>query len=184
MQTYRGRSRIFFAFFIFMGGMLINDHVHAGSPTLSIHSAGFDANAPIPVVYTCSGENKSPALVWTGAPTGTQSYALIVEDPDAPAGTFIHWVVYNLPARVSGLPMGVPQTPTIPGGGTQGLNGRGEIGYHGPCPPPGPAHHYHFRLFALDETTDLKPGTDQAELKRAIAGHVIAQGDLVGTFAR
>jgi Raf kinase inhibitor-like YbhB/YbcL family protein len=184
MQIQRRQSIILFCLVVLMCALSIAGEAQTASPNLLIKSAGFDANAPIPAVYTCSGENKSPALAWTGEPAGTRSYALIVEDPDAPGGTFIHWVAYNLPATVTALPMGVPKTPTIAGGGVQGVNGRGEIGYHGPCPPPGPAHHYHFRLYALDATLDLKAGADDATVKSAMAGHVIARGDLVGTFAR
>ncbi|MBF6559171.1 MAG: YbhB/YbcL family Raf kinase inhibitor-like protein [Candidatus Binataceae bacterium] len=184
MQTLRSGGVLFASFFIFIGVVASLCPAETAAPALLIHSSGFDANAPIPAVYTCSGENKSPGLTWTEGPSDTASFALLVEDPDAPGGIFIHWVVYNLPARRTVLPAGVAIAPTIAGGGVQGMNQRGEIGYHGPCPPPGRAHHYNFRLYALDTTLDLKPGVDAATLKRAMAGHVLARGDLIGTFAR
>jgi Raf kinase inhibitor-like YbhB/YbcL family protein len=128
-------------------------------------------------------------LTWSNAPQATKSFALIVEDPDAPGGTFIHWVAYNISAQTNSLPAGVPQTVEIAGGGKNGINSFDHIGYNGPCPPPGKSHHYHFRLFALDsmlnpgdkpDTAAYKP--DAAALESAMKGHVLATAELVGTF--
>jgi Raf kinase inhibitor-like YbhB/YbcL family protein len=158
--------------------------VRAGASELSIQSTSFVANGPIPVAYTCSGEDKSPALAWSGVPTATKSMALIVRDPDAPMGSYVHWVIYNLPANVTELPAGLPTTATVENGALQGVSSSGTSGYHGPCPPPGPAHHYHFRLCALDVDLSLAAGASADEVEQAIKGHVLASADLIGTFAR
>jgi Raf kinase inhibitor-like YbhB/YbcL family protein len=164
--------------------LLIHLPAYAESSDLSLQSAAFAANGPIPITYTCSGDNKSPALTWSGLPPATKTAALIVRDPDAPMGSFVHWVLYNVPANVTKLPSAIPTTRTLDNGASQGANGSGAIGYHGPCPPPGSAHHYHFRLYALDATLDLTPGAKADEVEQAIKGHVLASTDLVGTFAR
>ena len=161
----------------------------AGAPSasaseLSIKSTAFEANEAIPAAYTCSGDDKSPALTWSGVPAATQTVALIVRDPDAPVGSYVHWVIYNLPANVTALPAGLPTTPTLTDGAMQGVSGRGTSGYHGPCPPSGPAHHYHFRLYALDVKLNLAAGATADEVEQAVKGHVLASADLVGTFAR
>ncbi len=124
------------------------------SPELSLQSDAFAANGPIPVTYACSGDNKSPALTWSGVPTGTKTVALIVRDPDAPMGSWVHWVLYNLPANVTELPADTLQLRHLRSA-MQGVNDAGKSGYQGPCPPPGPVHHYHFRLYALDTELDL-----------------------------
>jgi len=140
--------------------------------------------AMIPSDYACTGSDKSPALAWSNAPQATKSFALIVLDPDAPGGTFIHWVAYNISAQTNSLPAGVPQTEEIAGGGKNGINSFDHIGYNGPCPPPGKLHHYYFRLFALDSmlTPGDKPNADA--LESAMKGHVLATAELVGTFER
>jgi Raf kinase inhibitor-like YbhB/YbcL family protein len=163
---------------------LVAGSASAASSELSIQSTAFVANGPIPVAYTCSGDDKSPALAWSGVPAATKSIALIVRDPDAPMGSYVHWVIYNLPASATGLPAGLPAAATLENGAVQGISGRGTSGYHGPCPPPGPAHHYHFRLYALDDKLNLAAGANAAEVEQAIKGHVLASADLVGTFAR
>jgi Raf kinase inhibitor-like YbhB/YbcL family protein len=148
-----------------------------------LSSPSFVNGATIPDSYTCSGANNSPALQWSGAPKETRSLALIVDDPDAPMGTFVHWLFYNLSATSSGLPEGVAPTGSVDEG-QQGTNGRGESGYTGPCPPPGKPHHYHFHLYALDRKLDLKPGARAAEVEAALKGHVLARTELVGMFGR
>jgi Raf kinase inhibitor-like YbhB/YbcL family protein len=151
---------------------------------LTLTSPAITPGAAIAAEYACTGADHSPALSWSGAPDSTKSFALIVDDPDAPSGTFIHWVAYNIPARVTSLPAGLPQTAEIASGGTNGINGFEHIGYNGPCPPPGKTHHYHFRLFALDSM--LTPG-DKAganAVRSAMNGHVVATAELVGTFER
>lgn len=141
-------------------------------------------NAPIASAYSCTGADVSPPLSWNGAPVSAKSFALVVEDPDAPGGTFIHWVAYNFPATRTSVPQGVAQNAQIDGGGMQGMNDFGHIGYNGPCPPRGNVHHYHFRLFALDSTLNLDEKVDAGALEAAMKGHVVASPELVGTFSR
>lgn len=152
-------------------------------PTLVLTSSAFDNGGRIPEGYTCSGYNKSPALKWTGVPKGTRSLALILDDPDAPMGTFVHWVVYNLSPTSKGLPEGVSPSALV-ANGEQGTNGRGAIGYTGPCPPPGKPHHYHFHLYALDQKLELKAGAAAQQLEAALKGHVLGNAELVGIFKR
>jgi len=147
-------------------------------------SPAFNPGAPIPTDFSCAAGDHSPALAWTGAPVGTKSYALIVEDPDAPMGTFIHWVVFNLPSGASGMAANSPKTPQLADGARQGNNGTGAVGYKGPCPPPGKTHHYHFELFALDTALDMPPVADAASLRAAMQNHVKGSAELVGTFER
>ncbi len=158
----------------------------AAQAQLRLTSPAIASGAAITDDYACTGADQSPALAWSGAPqsTKTKSFALIVDDPDAPLGTFVHWVAYNIPAAVTSLPAGMPKTAGIAGGGTNGINSFGHIGYNGPCPPPGKMHHYHFHLFALDST--LTPGdqADAAAVRSAMNGHVLATTELVGTFER
>jgi Raf kinase inhibitor-like YbhB/YbcL family protein len=158
----------------------------AQSPILSVNSAAFAAGTPIPARYTCDNPKAgSPSLAWSGVPKDAKTLVLVLEDPDAPHGTFIHWVIYNLPASLSGLKAEVPPVERLPNGGLQGVNSRGQIGYTGPCPPRGSTpHHYHFKLAALDTALDLRPGATAAEVEAAAQGHVKATGALIGTFAR
>lgn len=136
----------------------------------------------IPAEFTCDDADKSPALTWDDPPKDTHSFALVVEDPDAPAGVFVHWLLYNLPAEARELPEAVPKERTLANGARQGRNDFGKVGYNGPCPPRGRSHRYVFTLFALDSKTELAPGTTKAELQRAIRGHVLAETKLTGTF--
>lgn len=151
---------------------------------MTLTSPAISPGAAISSYFSCTGADRSPALAWNNAPQSTKTFALVVEDPDAPRGTFIHWVAYNIPVSVTSLPAGIPQSAEIAGGGTNGINGFDHIGYNGPCPPPGKMHHYHFRLFAVDST--LTPGdkADAAALESAMKGHVVATTELVGTFER
>jgi Raf kinase inhibitor-like YbhB/YbcL family protein len=149
-----------------------------------ISSTAIAPNAPIASVYSCAGADVSPPLSWSGAPTSAKSFALIVDDPDAPGGTFIHWVAYNIPVARTSMPQGVAQNRQIDGGGRNGLNDFGHFGYNGPCPPPGSVHHYRFRLFALDSTLNLDEKVDAAALEAAMKGRVVASAELVGTFTR
>lgn len=151
---------------------------------LTLTSPAVASGAKIADDHSCTGADRSPALSWSNTPQSTKSFALVVDDPDAPSGTFIHWVAYNIPAGATSLPAGVPQTTEIPGGGTNGINGFEHVGYNGPCPPPGKVHHYHFRLFALDSTLTLGDKADAAALEAAMKGHVVATAELVGTFER
>jgi Raf kinase inhibitor-like YbhB/YbcL family protein len=134
--------------------------------------------------YACTGTDRSPALAWSNSPQATKSFSLIVEDSDAPGGTFIHWIAFNIPARITSLPAGVPRTAKILDGASNGINGFQRIGYNGPCPPPGKLHHYHFRLFALDSNLNAGDNADAAAVESAMKGHVLATSELVGTFER
>jgi Raf kinase inhibitor-like YbhB/YbcL family protein len=149
-----------------------------------LRSEAFEAGQPIPVRYTCDGEDLSPPLAWAEPPAGTQSLALIADDPDAPVGTWVHWVAFNLPAGTRALPEGVPAAEALPGGGLQGSNSWKRLGYGGPCPPGRSEHRYFFRLYALDATLDLEPGADSRALRDAMDGHVLGQGELMGRYGR
>jgi hypothetical protein len=153
---------------------------------LKILSSGFENNARMPARYSVDGANVSPPLSWQDPPGGVVSWVLIVDDPDAPRMTFTHWVIYNLPGKIDGLPEGVPAKETLPdlGGARQGINDFGKIGYGGPAPPRGPVHHYHFRLYALDANLTLGPRAGKADVERAMKGHILAQAELVGLYRR
>ena len=137
----------------------------------------------IPAKYTCDGANISPPLKWESVPEGTQSIALICDDPDAPMGTFVHWVIYNIPATKSDLAEALPSGPKLGDGSLQGTNGAGRLGYTGPCPPSG-THRYFFKLYALDKVLDLDSGASKDQLLKAMQGHMLAQGELMGTFSK
>lgn|SRR5579875_3398661 len=150
---------------------------------MELSSPAFAPGQPIPVKYTCAGEDVSPPLSWRGVPPRTKSLALILSDPDSPGGRFVHWVVYNLPVKTNELSEDLNKTPLIAGGGQQGQNSRHGYGYTGPCPPPGRVHHYHFDLYAVSEPITLEDGTG-AQLRQALKGHVIGRAQLIGTFSR
>jgi Raf kinase inhibitor-like YbhB/YbcL family protein len=151
---------------------------------LELMTTAFHVGGAIPTQFTCSGDNKSPFLSWTQPPSGTKSFVLIVDDPDAPGGTWVHWVVYNLPAAARQLSEHVPAGQMIAGGGEQGSNDFPMNGYGGPCPPPGKRHHYYFRLYALDTTIPLPAAVHRQEVDLAMKGHILAQAELMGTFGR
>ena len=151
---------------------------------LQLSCSAFSEGGTIPKQYTCSGEDISPPLSWIGIPANAKSMALVVDDPDAPAGTWVHWVLYNIPAEVTSLPAGIPKIATVPNTGTQGSNDFRRIGYGGPCPPPGKSHRYYFKLYALDTTLNLNPGTTKVAVERALQGHILAQGQLMGKYGR
>jgi Raf kinase inhibitor-like YbhB/YbcL family protein len=150
----------------------------------TLTSSAFKAGAAIPQQHTCDGADLSPPLRWDGAPAGTKSFALIVDDPDAPVGTWVHWVLYDVPARITELPQGVPANDTLANGAKHGVNDFRRVGHGGPCPPPGKPHRYFFKLYALDAPTNLKPRATKADVLRAIDGHVLAQAELMGTYKR
>ncbi len=152
--------------------------------TIDLTSPAFSEGETIPRQYTADGKNVSPALAWTDPPEGTQRFALICDDPDAPRGTWVHWVLYNLPADARGLDEGVPPQGELPSGARQGKNDFGKIGYGGPAPPRGKPHRYFFRLYALDAPLDLAAGATRAQLQAALQGHVLAEGQLMGTYGR
>jgi Raf kinase inhibitor-like YbhB/YbcL family protein len=147
-------------------------------------SIAFPNAGAIPLRYTCDGEDISPALSWTSHPPGTAAFAIIMDDPDAPGGTWDHWVIFEIPAGSLELPEGRPATPRLPGGAIQGSNSWGETGYGGPCPPPGPAHVYRFFVYALDRSLDLPAGASKAAVLDAMAGHILAESLLAGSYGR
>jgi len=146
-------------------------------------SAAFAAGGSIPVAYTCDGEDISPPLEWGGAPAGTASYALICEDPDAPVGNWVHWVVYDIPADRTALPEGAGNVEPAEHGMTGGTNSWGRTGYCGPCPPSG-THRYFFRLYALDTVLELDAEADAETLREAMEGHVMGKAELMGRYSR
>jgi hypothetical protein len=152
--------------------------------TMEITSAAFVHGEGIPTRHTCDGEDLSPPLAWSGAPEGTRSFALICDDPDAPAGTWVHWVIFGVPADSSGLAEGVPPEETLESGARQGKNDFKRLGWGGPCPPRGKPHRYFFRLYALDTVPGIPPGSTKERLLDAVEGHVLAEGVLIGTYAR
>jgi Raf kinase inhibitor-like YbhB/YbcL family protein len=151
--------------------------------SISLSSTAFTAGAAIPTVYSCKGRSISPPLAWGDPPAGTKTFALIMDDPDAPVGTFVHWVIYNIPASNRGLPEAVPANAQLADGTQQGNNGAGRVGYTGPCPPSG-THRYFFKLYALDNVLSLSSGAGKDQLLQAMQGHVLAQGELMGTFSK
>ncbi len=155
-----------------------------GRVQVFLTSTAFDHQQRIPRRFTCDGEDLSPPLVWHGVPDEARRLALVMEDPDAPRGTFTHWVYYNLAATLRELPEGVDKTPHPASGGEQGLNDFGNVGYNGPCPPPGPAHHYHLTLYALDEQLELPQSCSAQALRHAMHAHILGEGELIGTYAR
>ncbi|MFO7688023.1 MAG: YbhB/YbcL family Raf kinase inhibitor-like protein [Desulfobacterales bacterium] len=150
---------------------------------IQLISQAFSEGTMIPTRYTCDGEDVSPPLSWTDLPPETGSFALICEDPDAPVGTWDHWVLFNIPASATGLPEAVPATATLDDGSVHGNNSWGRLGYGGPCPPGG-THRYIFSLFALDIKLDLKSGATKSGLLKAMEGHILAQTRLMGKYRR
>ena len=155
--------------------------------TLKIESPAFGMNESIPRQYTVDGRNTSPPLRWSDLPAGTKELALIVDDPDAPVGTWVHWLLYRVPTDSNELPENILPSLRVdkPGGALQGKNSWGNVGYGGPAPPRGHGmHHYHFRLYALDLKLNLDPGASKEALLEAMSGHILAEGELVGTYQR
>jgi hypothetical protein len=150
---------------------------------LILSSSSFKDTQMIPARFTCDGEDRSPDLAWSGAPAKTASLALLCDDPDAPSGDWVHWVVFDLPPESSGLAEGAPSTVQLQAGGTHGKNSWGRLGYGGPCPPSG-THRYFFKLLALDRRLDLRPGATKADVLKAAEGHVLARAQLMGRYKR
>lgn len=151
---------------------------------MRINSSAFKPHQPIPARYTCTGPNVSPPLAWDAPPNGTQSLVLVCDDPDAPGGTWTHWLVYNIPVGTHELPEGVAPHMMLPDGSRQGVNDFRAVGYGGPCPPPGHPHRYHFTLYALSTTLDLPPRASKTHVLRGMTGHLLAQAELIGTYQR
>ena len=154
------------------------------APIMRVTSSAFVEGADIPVKYTCQDQDVSPPLEWSGVPDGTQSIALIMDDPDAPGRTFVHWVLYDIPADVSDLPEGVEASETTSFDATNGVSGFRRLGYGGPCPPAGGPHRYFFKLYALDTMIGLEPGATKADVELAMEGHTLANGQLMGRYQR
>jgi Raf kinase inhibitor-like YbhB/YbcL family protein len=167
-------------------GETCGDAPAKGGATVSLQltSAAFSAGGTIPKRYTCDDVDVSPPLAWRDAPAGTQSFALIADDLDAPVGTWVHWVIFDLPGDARGLMEGIAKQPELPNGARQGTNDFRKIGYGGPCPPPGKPHHYFFKLYALDAKLSLKAGATKAEVEKAMQGHILAQGEWMGRYSR
>jgi Raf kinase inhibitor-like YbhB/YbcL family protein len=151
---------------------------------MKLTSPAFEDGGFIPTRHTCDGEDVSPALEWTGVPEGAKSLALICDDPDAPAGTWVHWVIYDIPPSLAGLPEAIPPTEVTAEGAKQGKNDFRRTGYGGPCPPPGSPHRYFFKLYALDTEPGLPAGATKADLLRVMEGHVLAEAQLAGRYGR
>jgi Raf kinase inhibitor-like YbhB/YbcL family protein len=153
-------------------------------PMLQLTSSSFQPEGNIPSQFTCEGKDISPELTWKNPPAGTKSFALIVHDPDAPvSGGFTHWVVYNLPANVAHIAQDAPKAEKLPGGGIQGKNDFGQVGYQGPCPPSG-THRYYFYLYALDTELNLQSGAGKNDVEKAIKGHVLEKAEFMGKYKK
>ena len=180
-------------FFLLIGAVLVlsavagcgpsNGPESEGTMALELVSTAFVHEGPIPVQYSCDGSDVSPPLQWDEPPEGTVSFALIADDPDAPFRTWVHWVLYNLPAGTRALAEAVPPDAEPPIGGRHGQNSWKRLGYGGPCPPSG-THRYFFKLYALDAALDLEPGASAEQVRQAMEGHILAEGELMGTYSR
>lgn len=151
---------------------------------LEIKSDAFVPASYIPAQYTCDGEDISPGINWNDSPAGTESFVLICDDPDAPMGTWVHWVIFNIPSDKAGLQEGIPKTAILDDGTIQGVTDFGRNGYGGPCPPPGKPHRYFFKLYALDTKLTLDKDANKAAVLRTIKGHVIAETETFGLYKR
>ncbi len=157
--------------------------VGAGGVKMELKSKAFESGGMIPAKYTCDGEDISPPLQWSDPPVGTKSLALISDDPDAPVGTWVHWVVWNIPPSARSLDEKLPKKESLPDGTRQGTTDFRRIGYGGPCPPSG-AHRYFFKLYALDTTLNLPGSTTKKDLEREMQRHILGQAELVGKYRR
>ncbi len=168
--------------FVLVWGGRTNPTDVQAAESLEVRSPSFSSGS-IPAQYTCDGSGVSPSLDWSGAPADTKSFAIIMHDPDAPRD-YTHWVAYDIPASVHGLPGGAATSDTMPSGSVEGRNGSRKMGYQGPCPPAGNPHHYTFQLYALDTNLQLPPGATRQQVEAAMQSHVVATGKLVATYKR
>ena len=150
---------------------------------IKVTSSAFEQDAMIPSKYTCDGAGISPPLQWDDIPEGTEAIALISDDPDAPMGTFVHWVLYDMPADTMKLDENTPPDKTLPNGAKQGITDFGTVGYGGPCPPSG-THRYYFKIYALDMQLGLESGASKGQLLKAMEDHILAKGELMGRYKR
>ncbi|MBN1579008.1 MAG: YbhB/YbcL family Raf kinase inhibitor-like protein [Chitinispirillaceae bacterium] len=176
---------IVFSFAVVCGAVVQDKKsaVAKGGAAMKVTSSAFAEGGMIPKKYTCDDINISPALQWSDAATETKSFALICDDPDAPMGTWVHWVVYNIPAKSNGLPEKAPAVDTLPDGTRQGVNDFRKTGYGGPCPPGG-IHRYFFKVYALDTQLTAEKGMTKAKLLKAMEGHVLAEAQVMGKYKR
>ena len=156
----------------------------AESMSMQLSTTSFSPGGTIPNKYTCDGLDLSPALSWSGAPQATKAFALIADDPDAPAGTWTHWLIWNIPASTHELQEGLPKTAQLADGSRQGRNDFRKVGYNGPCPPPGRPHRYYFKLFALGAPLEVKPGEARDEVESAIKQHTLERAEVMGRYGR
>jgi Raf kinase inhibitor-like YbhB/YbcL family protein len=163
---------------------LSNISIAKEETTMQLKSTAFEDNGLIPKKYTCDGADVSPPLTWSKPPVGTKSIALICDDPDAPMGTWVHWVLYGLSPETTSLPENVPTQKEVLGGARQGITDFRRIGYGGPCPPKGPAHRYFFKVYALDIELNLPAGATKQDVEKAMKGHIFAEGQLMGKYGR
>lgn len=157
--------------------------IYGGKMEIVFYSPSFDKSGWIPTNFTCDGSDISPKLVWSHLPAETKSIAIINDDPDAPMGTWVHWLIYNIPSTISQLDEGQPRKEILPNNALQGRNSWGKIGYGGPCPPSG-THRYFFRLYALDQKLSIMPGASKEELLKAMEGHILGQAEFYGKYSR
>jgi Raf kinase inhibitor-like YbhB/YbcL family protein len=177
-------KKIIFIVVVIGIGFVIVRYCSMVTHSFTFSSSAFSNNSKIPDVYTCSDRNISPPLSWSSGPHGTQSFVLICDDPDAPKGTWVHWVVYNIPPAVTSFPEGASPR-LMPQGSLEGVNDFGTPGYGGPCPPQGHgAHRYHFKLYALDIMLDEHPGMTKAQLETLMEGHIRARAEFIGVYER
>jgi hypothetical protein len=151
---------------------------------LKISTPAWKPGEKIPRKYTCDDEDLSPPLVFDGAPSGTRVFAMVCDDPDAPVGLWVHWVIYNIPGTAAGLKEGIPTDPKLGDGSLQGTNSWDRVGYGGPCPPPGKPHRYFFKLYALDAPLSASPGLTAKLLEDAVRGHVVGKAEMIGIYGR
>jgi len=167
------------------GVTLASDAAGGGAAaSFILGTTAFPDAGSIPDRYSCEGEDISPDLFWGAAPQGTESFVIVVDDPDAPGKVWDHWVVFNIPATTLGLEENQPNTPQLPGGGVHGKNSWGDTEYGGPCPPGGPDHTYRFFLYAVDSVLDLPVGASKQQVLDALEGHIVAESRLTGTYGR
>jgi len=174
----------YFAFWFISSNQQVLKAERGDIMELELTSSVFKNNQTIPQKYTCEGEDISPPFNWTGVPEDTKSFALIVNDPDAPVGIWVHWVIYNIPSDITELSEGIATNKTLDSGAIQGVNDFRRIGYGGPCPPLGSPHRYFFKLYALDSTLDLSPGANKSQVEEAIQEHILDKTELVGLYSR
>jgi len=176
-------SVIFFSIQAYLYETFAQEKQKEGTMELTVKSTAFNNGGVIPEIYTCDGKDISPPLSWSKGPADTRTYVLISDDPDAPMGTWVHWVIYNIPKDVTSLNENVPKTERLQNGALQGKNDFRRFGYGGPCPPGG-THRYYFKVYALDTVLKEGPGLTKKQLLKAMEGHILAQGELMGKYSR